>query len=81
LTGSDGAALGDPKRGFLSLLEALEAAPGVRDKTPPALHETLEAMPPASFAFAAPPLEVTERVVTLAAGKQRHEVADLVVGK
>ncbi|MCU0687222.1 MAG: DUF2135 domain-containing protein [Polyangiaceae bacterium] len=51
-------ALGDPKRGFLRFLEALEAAPGVRYKTPAALRETLEAMPTASFAFTAPPLAV-----------------------
>lgn len=51
-------ALGDPKRGFLRFLEALEAAPGVRYKTPPALRDALAAMPPSSFAFATQPLAV-----------------------
>ncbi len=80
-------ALGDPKRGFLRFLEALEAAPGVRYKTPPALRQAIAAMPAASFAVAATPLaprRATREGVppALLEALSRHELAyDVLVAE
>lgn len=52
-----GAALGDPRVGFLAWLDKLPRLPGMRFSPAPALREQIASLPSAAFTVTAPPLE------------------------
>lgn len=52
-----GAALGDPRAGFLAWLDKLPRLPGMRFSPAPALREQIASLPAAAFTVTAPPLE------------------------